>query len=130
MTAPAAKRNVRLHQSLHGSLYAALVLSVVWTVAACWFFFSRELYTGLQVAVVTFFAAAFMATPAALWRLSGQTRKGDLTLRQWCDGELDISGGPIEAKHAAIMILIAPMAAAAGITAIGFVAALASRGML
>jgi hypothetical protein len=130
MTSGPAQRNVRIHQRLHPGVYAVLAVNVLWMVAACWIFFSQDLYTALQVAVVTFFAAAFMLTPLCLWRLSGQTEKSDLTYREWSEGELDVLDGPVEAKHAALMVLLAPMAGAVGITAIGFVAALASRGML
>lgn len=125
-----AKRNVALHAHLHKRVFAALAISVVWMVVACWAFFSQDPYTGLQVAVVTFFAAAFVMTPFCLWILSKKQGDSDLTYREWSKGELDLADGPIEAQHAAIMVMLAPLAGAVGITAIGFVASLAARGLL
>jgi hypothetical protein len=48
----------------------------------------------------------------------------------WLNGRFDTASGPIEAREAAIMILLIPMAVAVGMTALGLGEFLTAEGVL
>lgn len=129
MESPRSKRNVRIQTGLHPMVYAALAGCVLWIVAAAWFFFAGERYGAMQIAVVAGFAAAFLLTPLGLWKLSGARPIGD-SFRDWLDGEIELADGSLEARHALIMIMLAPVSGAAGITVVSLVAYLAAAGLI
>lgn len=129
MSQSPSRRNVRTFGALHPAVYAALAASTLSIVAAIWVFFGHGLYSRVQLAVVTVFAVMFLATPLILSRLAGR-RGAAPTLREWAEGELEIIDGSVEARHAIVMVLIAPMACLAGISIIGLVAWLVSIGAL
>jgi hypothetical protein len=130
MESTSTRRNVPATTALHPMVYAALVACTLWVVVAAWIFFAGSLYAGLQLAVAAFFAGMFLFTPFWLLRLSRSTSSRSLEFRDWADGDFETADGKIEARHAAAMVLIAPMAVAVGITAIGFVAWLAATGAI
>lgn len=123
-------RNVPVSANLHPGIYGALVGSVIWITLAIWLFFGHETYAALQLAVVTVFATAFIVTPVALWRLSSEKGMEEKTLRDWFQGELDTCTGKVHGSHAAVMVLLAPLACAAGITGVSVIARLAAVGAL
>lgn len=124
------RRNVPAATALHPAVYAMLVACTLWVVAAAWIFFAGNIYAGLQLAVATFFAAMFLSTPLWLLRLSRHARPTSADFREWASGEFEIADSTIDARHAAAMVLIAPVAVAVGLTAIGFVAWLAATGAI
>jgi hypothetical protein len=52
------------------------------------------------------------------------------TFRDWKDSDLDTAGGPIDARDAAILILLVPVSIAVGMTAFGVLAFLSAEGVL
>jgi hypothetical protein len=130
MDADAPRRNVKISSGLHPVVYAALAGCTLWILAAIWAFFARNLYSVMQLAVATVFAAMFMATPFVLSRLSGRNEAPASKFREWADGEFEIIDGTVDAKHAFVMAIIAPAACAVGITAVGLVAWLVSIGVV
>lgn len=123
------KRNVRVNTGLHPAVYGLLAGCVLWIVAAAWFFFAVEPYGALQIAVVAFLAVAFLLTPLVLARSSG-ARPGPGSFRDWLQGELEVADGSVSGETALAMILCAPVAGAAGITIVSFVAWLAAAGLI
>lgn len=125
-------RNVPLNTNLHPGIFAALAGTVLWIVLAAWALFGADGYTALQLAVVAVFAIAFVVTPIVIWRLAGTNGKGVVNgpVRAWLDGELDTHTGPVHGTHAAVMVLLAPVTCAGGITGVSFVAWLAAAGAL
>jgi hypothetical protein len=124
------RRNVPAATALHPAVYVMLATCTLWMITAAWIFFAGGTYTGLQLAVATFFAAIFLGTPLWLLRLSRRTRSAAPEFREWAEGEFEITGSTIEARHAAIMVLTAPVAVSVGLTSIGFVAWLAATGAI
>ena len=115
-------RNVPVSRGLHPKIYGLLVGSVSGIIVAVWVFFSGNTYTEIQLSITTVFGIAFVATPYALWRLSGKRNEEDQSLRAWCNSELDTYTGKVHGTHAAVMVLLAPMACAVGMTGISFIA--------
>jgi hypothetical protein len=103
---------------------------MLWIVAAIWACFARDLYSVVQLAVVTVFAVMFLATPLALARLSGRHDGPAPSFREWAEGEMEIIDGTVDAKHAFAMVLTAPVACAAGLTGVGLMACLTSLGIV
>ena len=130
MESASARRNIRAVTALHPAVYASLVACTFWILAAAWVFFAGSAYAGLQLAVATFFAGMFLLTPFWLLRLTRNARPTTPDFREWADGEFEIAEGAIAARHAAAMVLIAPVAVAVGLTAIGFVAWLTATGTI
>ena len=124
------RRNVRISGGLHPVVYGALAGCTLWVLAAIWAFFARDLYSVVQLAVATVFAAMFLATPLVLSRFPGRQDAPAQKFREWAEGEVEILDGTVDAKHAFAMALIAPVACAAGMTGVGLMAWLASIGVL
>lgn len=125
------RRNLPRHVALHPKVYGMLAGTAVWMVVACWLVFGADAYNALQLAVVTAFALAFLVTPLVLKRLSPAPRgQAETPFREWLDHDFETNTGPVPAREATVMILVAPMAGAVGITGVGFVAWLASVGAL
>ena len=129
MQASPALRNVRTVKEVHPAVYGLLAGCVLWIVAAAWFFFAADRYAALQLAVVAGFAAAFLITPLCLYRLSGKKAEAG-SFREWLDSEIELPDGTLPAKSALAIILCAPVACAAGLTAVSLVAWLAAGGLI
>lgn len=122
-------RNVPIRTGLHPAVYGILAGCVVWMVAMAWLFFAAGAYAALQVAVVAFFAAAFLVTPYLLFRVArGKGEPG--SFGEWLDGEIEVADHAMSTRAAMTMILCAPIAGAAGFTAVSFVAWLAASGLI
>ena len=130
MEAALSRRNVKTATSLHPAVFGALVFCMLWSLAAIWLFFGTNTYTGLQLAVSTFFGVVFVIVPLWLLKLTKKRNPPAPAFGEWARGELEILSGTIDAKHAAAMVLIAPVAVTAGLTAVGFVAWLAATGAI
>jgi len=104
---------------------------IVWSIAAVWVLFSHSYYALLLHGVVTFLVGAFVVVPWVLLRFG---RKPDdppaPKFRDWAHGRFDTASGPIDAREAAIMVLLLPMAVAVGITAFGLIEFLTITGVL
>ena len=104
---------------------------IVWSVAAVWILFDHSYYALLLHGVVTFLVGTFIVVPWVLLRLERKSnappspRFGD-----WAHGEFDTASGPMDAREAAIMVLLLPMAVAIGITAFGLIEFLTITGVL
>jgi len=125
------RRNIPQHVDLHPAVYRMLAGSVLWMVLAVWLAFGADAYTALQLAVVVVFAMAFVLTPLCLSRFSVARRAPQTTgFRDWLDHDFDTYTGPVRTRDATVMILVAPLAGAVGLSAIGFIAWLAASGAL
>jgi hypothetical protein len=125
------RRNVPQHADLHPRVYGMLAGSVLWMVLAAWLAFGSDGYTALQLVVVVGFALAFLLTPFCLSRLAPARAARDATpFRDWLDHDFETNTGTVRTRDAAVMILVAPLAGAIGLTAIGLVAWLAAAGAL
>lgn len=122
------RRNVPTESGLHPVVYKALAGCVVWIVAATFLFFGRDSYAALQLAIVAFFCAAFLLVPFILWAIWHRENPQQMTpdFKTWSSHELQTASGPVEAREAAIMVLLAPMSVAMGITVTSLIAFLAS----
>ncbi len=125
------RANRQRSSSLHPVVARLGIGSILWTLLAIWILFSRSYYGILLFGVVTFLVGMFVALPSLLFRF-GRNRgePGPPRLRDWLDGEFETASGPIEAREAAILILLVPMSIAVGMTAFGLLALLAARGVL
>lgn len=116
---------------LHPVVYGLLIGSTVWVVLAFWLFFSHDAYTAFQLVIVTFFMAMFIGVPVAMVRTARKPAKpNQVSFGDWRAGDLQTYTGPVPAGQAALMVLIAPMAAVVGITAISAIAYMAAMGIL
>lgn len=129
-----SRRNLPVYRVPHPAIYAMMAGSVVLTVAALWVLFDDGAGTTLSLAVVAFFAAAFMGTPYVLYRASPHRAEVESptrpSLREWLEGDFECDRGTIGAKHAMAMILLLPAAGAVGLVAVSFIAHLAAIGAL
>jgi hypothetical protein len=92
----------------------------IWSIAAMWIFFDHSYYGPLLFAVVTVLVAIFFALPWILLSSRHDSDEGQPSrFRDWAHGDLDTASGPIDARHAAIIILSVPVSVAVGITVFG-----------
>ena len=124
-------RNRRRSLQVHPVIRRLGVATILWTVAAIWILFSHSYYGILLFGVVTFLVAIFVALPWLLSRL-GRRRNdpAEPTFREWKDSDLDTASGPIDAREAAVLILLVPISIAVGMTAFGVLAFLSAKGVL
>ena len=122
--------NVPRVTALHPVVYRALAGCVVWTVGAFWVLFSRESETMFQIAVVTFFAAAFVATPYWMRHIATQGKPATqhLPLSEWRHARFETAAGTVAAGEAAMLVLLAPLACAIGLTAVSALHLFALKG--
>lgn len=126
-----ARRNVAIYSVVHPAVHIAVVCCVIWMVLAVWYWFSNGNDVRLSLAVVTGFSVAFVATPVLLWRASPSREDSRaVPLSEWIRGEFETGSGRIHAWGAAVMVLLLPVASAAGLTALSIVANLAASGAL
>jgi hypothetical protein len=106
--------------------------AILWTVAAIWILFNHSYYGVLIFGVVTLLVAIFVAVPWLLLRLGRRQRHdaGGQTFRDWMDSDFDTASGPIDAREAAVLILLVPLSIAIGMTTFGILALLSARGVL
>lgn len=132
MSVSHTRRNAPVVYGLHSAVYASLAVCMAWIMAAAWLAFGSDHYLGLQLAIMTFLALAFMGVP--LWLAMIQREHGkhapEKPFAEWAHNEMPTASGPVEAKDAAIMVLLAPASVALGITVTSAIAVLASRGIL
>jgi len=130
MDREASGANRRRSLRLHPAVVRLGVGIVVWGVLAIWTLFSRSHHGVLLFGVVTFLVGIFVALPSLLVHIGRRGSEPAPRLRDWLDGDFDTASGPIDAREAALLILIVPLSIAAGLTTFGILAALAARGGL
>jgi hypothetical protein len=120
-------------RGVHRAVVRLALGATIWTVLAIWILFSHSYHGILLSGVVTFLAAMFVVLP---WVLSRFNRRREppadtaQTFREWREGRFETGSGPVDARDAAIMILLIPMAVAVGMTAIGLLEFLTAAGVL
>jgi hypothetical protein len=120
-------------RSVHRAVVRLALGAMTWTVLAIWILFSHSYYGILLFGVVTFLVSMFVVLP---WVLSRFNRRREpaadstQTFREWREGRFETGSGPVDARDAAIMILLIPMAVAVGFTAIGLLEFLTAEGVL
>jgi hypothetical protein len=125
------RRNVAVYSIVHPAIFAGAVWCVAWMLLATWYFFNNGSDVTLALLGVTGFSMAFVGIPAVLWRVwSRNNQRPALRFSEWIHGEIEVGSGRIEARDAAVMVLLLPVASALGLTAISFVAFLAANGAL
>lgn len=126
------RRNIPVETGLHPAVYAALTGCLVWIMAAPWVAFGADGYLALQLAIMTFLAFMFAFVPfwlAMVGRAANKPAKAR-PFQEWAHHEFTTASGPVEAKDAAIMVLLAPASVALGITLTSLIAWLAGHGLL
>ena len=116
---------------LHPLITWLTLALAIWSIAAMWIFFDHSYYGPLLFAVVTFLVGMFLALPWIL--LHSRRDPGEhppSRFRDWTRGELDTASGPIDARHAAIIILSVPVSVAVGLTVFGLLEYLTATGVL
>jgi hypothetical protein len=123
--------NRRRSASVHPVVARLGIGTIVWTLGAIWVLFSRSYYGILLFGVVTFLVGVFVTLPWLLFRF-GRNNAGPSvpTFRNWLDGDFETGNGPIDAREAAVLILLVPFSIAIGMTAFGILAFLSARGVL
>lgn len=125
------RRNIAIHSTVHPAIYAAVVWCVAWMLLAAWLFFNNGSDVTLALLGITGFSIAFVGIPAVLWRVSPRDRQPRaMRLSEWIQGEFEGGSGRMQAKDAAAMVLLLPVASAIGLTALSFIASLAASGAL
>lgn len=124
-------RNRRQSLEVHPVIKRIGIATVLWTVAAIWILFSHSYYGILLFGVVSFLTLIFLAVPWLLSRLGhGRNDARGPTFREWADSDFDTASGPIDAREAAVLILLIPVSIAVGMTAFGIVEFLTAKGVL
>lgn len=128
----ANRRNHPTETALHPHVNLALLGTLVWSLAAIWLAFAGESYLTLQLAIVTFLAIMVGLVPYALYRLwQDQHRPAAAkSFQEWAGHEFQTASGPVEGKEAAVMVLLAPVAVALGLTVMSVIAVMAANGVL
>jgi uncharacterized membrane protein YedE/YeeE len=126
-----SRANRHLWVELHPLVSRITLGLAIWSIAAMWIFFDHSYYGPLLFAVVTVLVVIFMGLP---WILLSSRRDTDerqpRRFRDWVHGELDTASGPIDARHAAIIILSVPVSVAVGFTVFGLLEYLTAIGVL
>jgi hypothetical protein len=122
--------NRPLWNHVHPAIRRIALGLIVWTVGAVWVLFSHSYYGPLLYGVVTLLVGFFVLLPMTLFRLGRQGLERSPSFGDWMNGRFDTASGPIEAREAAIMILLVPMAVAVGMTALGLIEFLTAEGLL
>jgi uncharacterized membrane protein YhiD involved in acid resistance len=104
--------------------------AILWTVAAIWILFNHSYYGVLLFGVVTLLVVVFVAVPWLLFRLGRRDDTSGPSFREWMDSDFDTASGPVNAREAAVLILLVPLSIALGMTAFGVLAYLSSVGVL
>jgi len=116
---------------LHPLIFLITLGLAIWSIAAMWILFSHSYYGPLLFAMVTVLVAIFLALP---WILLSSRHDTDepqpRRFREWAHGDLDTASGPIDARHAAIIILSVPVSVAVGLTVFGLFEYLTAIGVL
>jgi hypothetical protein len=122
--------NRPLWDHVHPAIRRIALGLIVWTVGAVWVLFSHSYYGPLLYGVVTLLVGFFVLLPMVLLRMGRQGTEHSPSFGDWMNGQFDTASGPIEAREAAIMILLIPMAVAFGMTALGVIEFLTAEGIL
>jgi hypothetical protein len=113
--------NLPISGSLPRQLYWIVVALAVWLVASVWGFMGSG-YAPLVLTVVSLFILIAVALPAILARISRRHHRWPDdhaepgTLKEWLHREFGIEEGAVEAKAAAIQVLLPIVAVAFGMT--------------
>lgn len=122
--------NRPLWAHVHPAVRRIALALIVWTVGAVWVLFSHSYYGPLLYGFVTLLVGVFVLLPMILFRIGPQDSGHPSSFRAWMNGRFDTASGPIEAREAAVMILLIPMAVAVGMTALGLGEFLMAEGVL
>lgn len=125
-------RNVPVETGLHPAVYAGLAGLLAWFMAAPWIAFGSNGYLALQLAIMTVLVIMFAFVPywlTRLWQAQNKPAKAQ-PVNEWAQHTFSTASGPVEAKDAAIMVLLAPASVAFGITMTSAIAWLAGHGVL
>jgi hypothetical protein len=110
--------NVPRVTELHPAVRWTLLGSVVWTVAALVALFSTDPETSMTLGVVGGFATAFVGIP--LWLRAISRTKAvaprPLPLHEWIHARFELLDGTVAAGEAALLVLLAPVSLAIGMT--------------
>jgi hypothetical protein len=125
------RTNRRRSVSVHPVVTRLGIGTIVWTLGAIWVLFSRSYYGVLLFGVVTFLVGIFVALPWLLFRFDRKSADPSApSFRSWLDGDFETASGPMDAREAAVLILLVPLSIAVGMTAFGVLALLSAKGVL
>ena len=130
MSHDTSRRNRRQSLDVHPVVRRLGIGTILWTVAAIWILFNHSYYGVLRFGVVTLLVAVFVAVPWLLFRLGRRDDASEPSFREWMDSDFDTASGPVDAREAAVLILLVPLSIALGMTAFGVLAYLSSIGVL
>ena len=122
--------NRPLWEHVHPAVCRIALGLIAWTIGAVWVLFSHSYYGPLLYGVVTLLVLVFVLLPMILFRMGHQSTTRMSSFQEWMHGRFDTASGPIEAREAAIMILLIPTAVAVGMTALGLIEFLMAEGIL
>jgi hypothetical protein len=130
MSHDASRRNRRQSLYVHPVVRRFGIGTILWTVAAIWILFNHSYYGVLIFGVVTLLVMVFVAIPWLLFHLGRRDDTSEPSFREWMDSDFDTASGPVDAREAAVLILVVPLSIALGMTAFGVLAYLSSVGVL
>ena len=130
MSHDVSRRNRRQSLDVHPVVRRLGIGTILWTVAAIWILFNHSYYGVLLFGVVTLLVAVFIAVPWLLFRLGRRDDASEQSFREWMDSDFETASGPVDAREAAVLILLVPLSIALGMTAFGLLAYLSSVGVL
>src|SRR5262249_3783992 len=122
--------NRPLWSHVHPMIRRVALGLIIWTVGAAGVLFSDSYYGPLLYGVVTMLVGFFALLPMILLRMGRRGAERSPRCGDWMRGQLDPASGPVDARDAAIMILLVPMAVAVGMTALGLIEFLTAEGIL
>ena len=120
------RHNRPVSAALHPLVYRAAIGLALWFALSAWVFFSGG-DMGLALGIVSAFMLIAVAIPWLIWRTwrkfpgSGAAESNGGSLREWLSGEFEAYEGRMNARDAAIEILLPLAAVSFGITAFGIV---------
>jgi len=122
--------NRPLWEHVHPAIRRIALGLIAWTIGAVWVLFSHSYYGPLLYGVVTLLVGIFVLLPIVLFRMARQGAEESPSFGTWMHGQLDTASGPVDARDAAIAILLIPIAVAVGMTALGLIEFLTAEGFL
>jgi len=120
-------QNQAPQEKLHPIVYRLMVGLAAWIVLSIWLLFDRGSYVGLILAVITTFFLIAVGIPliiAFTWRHNSDARERSehaIRFHEWLACEFTTCTGTLNARAAAIQILLPIAAVSIGMTIFGLV---------